>query len=303
MTAGDRSQARLKVRLPLAGSRAQAIQLGGMGRVQKIGVGGRCQATPPGSVLRTESKLSLVWSYANLYSVNLNANTSESKKVTVSNSVIPGDRLSPWSLSIWFKTSNSAAQKAIFCRRLDAPLWTGIRVEMYPGNDRIVCGLFSDYSANNYLQTYETVGSWADGAWHHLVITYDGSSTLAGVIFYVDATLRAKAVVPAVSTRDTLTGSIVNAQHGTFGFQNSVTYPDPWIGKLTKPYIYNAVLTLAQVVELNACPDPRLCTSAPNLTNAWWFGDGDVSPMIIDHVGWQPGVLGNGAAFALDAPP
>jgi len=45
-----------------------------------------------------------------------------------------------------------------------------------------------------------------DNAWHHCVVTYDGSSTAAGVVFYVDNHLESKVV-----TTDNLTNTITNA--------------------------------------------------------------------------------------------
>jgi len=104
---------------------------------------------------------------------------------------------------------------------------------------------FSVYLAGNQVQikdgtdpllTFTAAGSLADGAWHHLVVTYDGTTSVA---VYVDggALGSAQATSAALATVLDLTGLEVGKDNGT-GFFN---------GTLDEMAIYPSALTPAKV--------------------------------------------------------
>jgi len=55
----------------------------------------------------------------------------------------------------------------------------------YAWTGRLTFALMSDYGTNNYLHARGDIVV-ADGNWHHVAVTYDGSSSTSGVKFYVD---------------------------------------------------------------------------------------------------------------------
>jgi len=96
----------------------------------------------------------------------------------------------------WMKTSSTAAETTV--------QW-GNSGTQYASVGRLAGGLpsvflASDTATSKGLIVYSTT-SVADGAWHHVAYTYDGSGDAAGVKIYVDGVL-----APKVTYLDTLDG-------------------------------------------------------------------------------------------------
>ena len=82
------------------------------------------------------------------------------------------------------------------------------------------------------------------GAWHHIVATYDGSSTAAGIKIYVDGSAQTTTASP-----DTLTASILTATDLKIG-TDIPGQSDEFVGKLDDVRVYNRVLSAAEVTQL-----------------------------------------------------
>jgi hypothetical protein len=82
--------------------------------------------------------------------------------------------------------------------------------------------------------------SWLNSAWHHLVMTYDGSGVASGIKLYIDNTLKAPLVV-----EDNLTASILNTEPLRFG---SNTIADHlYYTKLDEIVLYSGVLSTSEI--------------------------------------------------------
>jgi len=131
------------------------------------------------------------------------------------------------SLEVWFKTSTATAQ----------PLFNY-------GTSGLL-SQFAVYLAGNQVQikdgtdpllTFTAASSLADGAWHHLVVTYDGATSIA---VYVDgaAVSSAQATSGTLATVLDLTGLEVGRDNAA-GFFN---------GTLDEAAIYSSALSAAKV--------------------------------------------------------
>jgi len=142
-----------------------------------------------------------------------------------------------FSLECWFKTT-TIATSYIFSK------WTaniGYYVRMAAGKIEVV--LQSGVNRRAYLQTNTL---YNDNNWHHIIFTYSGSRTVAGMIIYLDG-------LPSVNTTidDDLNGNITNAANFQISGVSGVT--TPWVGSLDECTIYGSTLSQEVVtVRYNA---------------------------------------------------
>ena len=127
-----------------------------------------------------------------------------------------------------------------------------------------------------------SVGSLNDGSWHHIVITWSGSTGLAADCkMYVDGAEDTSLVVYT----NNLTATISNANDFWLGGRQAgdVYYQ----GGLDEVAIYDKELSQAEVTAIynsGEAPDLSLLSSAPNLVAWWRMGDGDVFPVLSNQV-------------------
>ena len=93
--------------------------------------------------------------------------------------------------------------------------------------------------STNRIQVDTSGQSLGDGAWHHIVFAYDGSSSASGVTIYVDGS-----DVSTSTVADTLSGSISNAATAQLAAKSN---SDHFAGKLDEVVIYGCELTQACV--------------------------------------------------------
>ena len=120
------------------------------------------------------------------------------------------ERTSAFSISAWIKTSNNGTQQRI-ANKHDAVVG-----QQRGWNFRIDAGGVLRFAlvsivGSNYLRVKSNVSGINNGAWRNVVVTYDGSSTAAGVKFYIDGVLDATSVIEADLLSDTIinTGNFV----------------------------------------------------------------------------------------------
>ncbi len=149
------------------------------------------------------------------------------------------ERTQAFSVETWFKTSTySAPSRDIISRIYYSSPYTGWAVRMSSGE----LNLFLDNSvaANNYINV-KVAQNYADGAWHHLIVTYDGSSTAAGVKMYVDGVSKSLTVV-----KDALTSSIQTSSSAALSMGATWYAGNFWNGQLDETAIYTRVLSATE---------------------------------------------------------
>jgi len=146
------------------------------------------------------------------------------------------ERTDKISLSLWVKTSAAATNGLITKKTTSATAGWDLRLKS-TGKAQFVL-----YSGTNTLDV-ESTASINDNAWHHVVVTYDGLSLAAGVVFYIDNVISA-----TVTNTNTLAASILNSVVVTVGaFQDA---SNKYTGDMDNAYIFRKQLTAEEVTAL-----------------------------------------------------
>lgn len=147
-------------------------------------------------------------------------------------------RTNSFSLTSWIKTT--ANNLTVFSKLDSSSPFSGYETQVQPGG-QFRLYLENTFSTNGIAK--QTVTLVNTGAWVFTAITYDGSSTAAGVKLYVNAVPDAGTV-----TSDTLTGSTTNSIPAQIGARNSAS---AWFnGTIEDVRVYGSVLTSAQITAM-----------------------------------------------------
>jgi len=145
------------------------------------------------------------------------------------------ERTDTFSLECWFKT-NVGTLNTILGNCL-APNYKGYAIYLFGG------GKFYFYLGNNVTSNcirVITVNTFNDNVWHHVIVTYDGSSNSSGVTIYIDNTVQAVTV-----NANNLTDTALSSEPLRIGrYANSSDY---YAGFLDEVVVYDRVLTSSEV--------------------------------------------------------
>jgi len=96
------------------------------------------------------------------------------------------DRTNTMSFSFWYQSSDTG-QKGIFTKARTASDYAGIYVEELNGIYGV--GFKLGFTDGTNTISRHTNARYNDGLWYHIVWTYDGSNTVAGIKFYMNGVL------------------------------------------------------------------------------------------------------------------
>lgn len=185
--------------------------------------------------------------------------------------VLGFERTQAFSISFWVKNGVGSAITKIN----DSTV--GWMIDVY--SNRLEVGLINTWVTNCiYVTLYNP--NLGDGNWHHCVVTYDGSSTAAGVLAYFDG---GSAVSALPGFYDTLTSSILNSAAFWLGGRSTTTNHNYFVGKLDEIAIYNRALTVTEVTWIYNSGGPRdlsFTIAPPNLIAWWRMGEWISAPWI-----------------------
>jgi len=142
-----------------------------------------------------------------------------------------------FSIVTWMKTSTTKVTDVLIGK-----MTVGIGYQVFlQSTDEIRIRIGSSSDAI----VVSTVGANVrDGNWHHIAMTYDGSSSASGVAIYIDGVLS-----PVTITRDNLVGSILNDIPLTIG-NNRPSASFFFTGEMDDVRVFDFELTLSQVTSL-----------------------------------------------------
>jgi hypothetical protein len=197
------------------------------------------------------------------------------------------ERTDSFSVSCWFRTTAGG----FLLGRQENAVPTGWLLQVGAATGTPSLGvvrfeLNNTWTTNNLVM--ETTTTWADGSWHHLCVTYDGSSSPSGVLIYIDGSSQTLSTVYS-----NLTATILNGADFYIGDRELDQGAKPFNGLVDEVSIYNATLSPSEVDDIfngGSPPDLGSLSSASDLLGWWRMGDGDSFPTI-------SGQFAGGAAF------
>lgn len=198
-------------------------------------------------------------------------------------------RLQPFSFSAWVK-SLAPTTKSTLAEKFTG----GFGYEIYHDTSGRVEVNFQGGGAGNRIRRRNDTTTLADGLWHHVAVTYNGSSAAAGMLVYVDGSSAGNTTLNDTLTVDpTSLAALVFAASSTGGTPRLTGFMD-------EVALWNVALTPAAVLELfNGDAKTDLEANIGNYTQSlslvsWWrMGDGDTYPTITDNKDANHGTLTN----------
>lgn len=149
------------------------------------------------------------------------------------------ERTDTFSISFWFNTVAGALQAIV--AKGDVGAGAGYEVSMDASGS--IHLFLTNTTTTDEVEVQTTATDLDNGAWHHCVVTYDGSSSASGVHIYIDNTDEA-----LTTNVDTLTSSILNSDPLRFGARSDGN--ERYTGYLTNVAFFDAELSSGQVTTL-----------------------------------------------------
>ena len=183
-----------------------------------------------------------------------------------STGILSFERTSSFSISFWFRQAAPLGTSQYAFSKFNASV-RGYGAYVTSGTQRLQV---INTNVTNGISVV-TATDYADDAWHHVVWTYNGSSSAAGCLCYVDG---ASEAVTSVAM-DSLAATIINTNAPNISGRGDGG-AGLFIGKLSNVAVYNAVLTLAQAQAIyNAGAPPDLLNLATAANLVYWNRMGD----------------------------
>ncbi len=178
--------------------------------------------------------------------------------------ILDFERTDPFSIVAEIKTSQDGTQMEIVSKCRDSSPWDGYQlyVDGTRAGDPLEFALISDVAPSNYILV-EGSTDMNDGAWHHVIITYDGSSSAGGVAIYVDGQADSVTV-----RQNTLSLTILNDIAFNIGSRELGGLP--FTGQISRVVIYPRSLSANEAswlyhepYSMVIAPDPAKFFSIP----------------------------------------
>ena len=167
-----------------------------------------------------------------------------------------------FSLSIWFKRASTSQQMVLFAKHANS-IFCGSNAQqlvlLLNDNGTLQLNYYQNGTATNYDITSSQI---SDTAWHHLVVTYDGSIAMGQdrTNFYVDNSLWTSVLSNNGTNVTAISGNTAHAGIGhilsaTVSLCNSATYGS--YGSIDDVRLYNRIVPVADVDALFVEGDTR----------------------------------------------
>ena len=195
-----------------------------------------------------------------------------------------------FSISLWFKSSDTSDYILISKDNTSGHL-TNDRSWALWGNRFGGTNVINFYVRNGGSGfTVQSTSDYNDGNWHHVVATYESSTTLK---IYVDGALENTNTTSIPSSINNV-GTNVNIGRAA----NGVYYAN---AKIDEVGLFNGVLSASDVTAIYNLGTPQSLNSYSPV--GWWrFEEGSGTTAIDSGTGGNNGTLVNGPTFSTDVP-
>ena len=192
--------------------------------------------------------------------------------------VLGFERTDAFSISAWY-TAGPSTNKMLVAKMGEGSTYPGYYLAL-DHSFQLVFALYSDWTGGNRIEV--RTNSAFNVGYHHVVVTYDGSSTAGGVTIYVDGS-----PVAMTSTYNSLSASTLTSADLEIGRRNTSTSHLNWgAGNIDDVGFWDKELTSGEVTWIynGNCPRALDDIGAPSNLVGWWrMGDGDTYPTIADN--------------------
>jgi RHS repeat-associated protein len=202
------------------------------------------------------------------------------------------DRTQPFSVEAWFKTTSTGNQ-VIAGKMANSSPFQGWELGVNGGKPYV--WLINSYPNSALGQAGSKYV--ADGAWHHIVATYDGTSKAAGVHFFIDGTPDNG----AAAFSDNLSGPTVSTVAMAIGSRASSAF---WFnGKLSDVAVYGGALAPAQgAAHYQASLSPYPAAVNTDGASGYWRLPETGGTTAADYAGSNPGTYGGTVTLGQPGP-
>jgi hypothetical protein len=191
------------------------------------------------------------------------------------------ERTDSFSISAWVKTTATATQ-TIFGKMLGTTTFRGYNFRLLNTPAGVLqMQIISDNGAANLISLRTTSAVANDGLWHHVCVTYAGTSTTAGIKLYIDGAIPSSTVVSA----GPVTATILGGASAAIGARINAASDSFFVGNIDEVAVYNKALTGLEVLAIfnGMMPnDLRNVGPTQNLVGWWRMGEGAAFPSIPD---------------------
>jgi hypothetical protein len=151
------------------------------------------------------------------------------------------ERTMPFSIEAWVRFNDTGTMRMIVTKMAEAQPYRGI--QLYRGTDNyLYVALIDRFDTNPRLYVRRASASTlTSGVWRHVVATYDGSSTTAGLLLYVNG-----AVSNGVADSPGPISTILTSEPWRFGSRGAGGYA--LNGSLDEVFIHNRALAAAEIL-------------------------------------------------------
>jgi len=150
--------------------------------------------------------------------------------------VIDFERTDTYTLAAWISTTMTAPG-AIIAKMNIANSYKGYDMILESGS--IEAHLINNWAADNAIKV-EASTLVNDGAWHHIAVTYDGSSSASGLKIYIDGNQETTTIA-----KDSLSGTTINSDELRVGTRVGHI---PFNGKIDEVKIYSCALDASEIL-------------------------------------------------------
>lgn len=197
------------------------------------------------------------------------------------------ERTDPITLSAWITPVDVIGSQTILNKESNDAALRGYGFLMNTSRLRFICR--NDNATANRLIVETGANKIIAGVRSHALVTYDGTSTVAGVKLYINGIVQTNVVVT-----DALAGTIQNTEKLRIGRRS--LGDSAFDGLINEVAMFNRVLTLPEIGAVYSLGKPQdllLHAAEPNIISYWRMGDNGIFPIITDMKGSNHGTLIN----------
>ena len=211
-------------------------------------------------------------------------------------SALDFDYNDPFSISAWISFGGVSGAESLVSKQESSGDFRGYNfiIHRSGANYTLRLSLINDISPVQYIYVWGTT-SMSQYTWYHVVVTYDGSNTAAGVKFYIDGSSE----TTTIDTDSLGTNTTLNSADFNIGERNSGSGGLYYHGNISNVAVFNSELSAANIVSLfNGGKPGDLSSFSPAPVSWWRLGENSYCPTggqwtVLDEISTNTGTSFN----------